>query len=78
MVFRPDAGPRRHAVVEMSETAQMELFALAELPDDKINTAAIPEQMDWSGAKRGVFHPKVWTWPLILDILDKSSVMARV
>ena len=35
-----------------------ELEALAALPEDKINTAAIPEQRDWSGARRGaLFRP---------------------
>ncbi len=32
-----------------------ELAALAQLPDAKIDTRAIPEFPDWSGAKRGVF-----------------------
>jgi uncharacterized protein (DUF4415 family) len=32
-----------------------ELAALAALPDDQINTSDIPEQRDWSGAKRGLF-----------------------
>jgi uncharacterized protein (DUF4415 family) len=32
-----------------------ELEALAALPDDQINTRDIPEQKDWSGAKRGLF-----------------------
>jgi uncharacterized protein (DUF4415 family) len=32
-----------------------ELAALAALPDDQINTRDIPEQRDWSGAKRGLF-----------------------
>ncbi len=33
-----------------------ELVALARLPDAKIDTRAIPEARDWSGAKRGVFY----------------------
>lgn len=33
-----------------------ELAALAAWPDDKINTRALPEQWDWSGARRGVFY----------------------
>ena len=33
-----------------------ELAALASLPDDKIDTRAIPEAKDWSEAKRGVFY----------------------
>jgi len=34
---------------------QAEMDALAALPDDQINTKDIPEQRDWSGARRGVF-----------------------
>ena len=33
-----------------------DLDALAAMPDDKINTADIPEQVDWSGARRGMFY----------------------
>jgi uncharacterized protein (DUF4415 family) len=36
-----------------------ELAALARLPDDKIDTRAIPEVRDWSGAKRGLFYRPV-------------------
>jgi hypothetical protein len=39
----------------ISETRRSELEALAALPDDQINTRALPEQLDWSGARRGVF-----------------------
>lgn len=39
----------------LSPAQKAELDALAALPDDKINTAALPEQRDWSGARRGVF-----------------------
>ena len=35
---------------------QEELAALAALPDDEIRTDLIPEQLDWSGAKRGLFY----------------------
>ncbi|MCY4410114.1 MAG: BrnA antitoxin family protein [Caldilineaceae bacterium] len=35
------------------------LQALDELPDDKINTTDIPEILDWTGAKRGVFYRPV-------------------
>lgn len=34
---------------------ESELKTLAELPDAQINTASLPEQKDWSGARRGVF-----------------------
>jgi uncharacterized protein (DUF4415 family) len=30
--------------------------ALAALPDDTIDTSDIPEILDWSGAKRGMFY----------------------
>lgn len=32
------------------------LAALARLPDSKIDTRAVPEVKDWSGAKRGMFY----------------------
>ena len=36
-----------------------ELSALEELPDDRINTADVPELLDWSDARRGVFYKPV-------------------
>ena len=36
-----------------------ELKGLAALPDDRINTRDLPEQRDWSGARRGVFFRPV-------------------
>jgi uncharacterized protein (DUF4415 family) len=37
--------------------AQMgELKSLADLPDDAIDTSEAPELLDWSEAKRGMFH----------------------
>ena len=33
-----------------------EIEALAALPDDQIDTTDIPEVLDWSGAKRGLFY----------------------
>jgi uncharacterized protein (DUF4415 family) len=35
------------------------LDALARLPDDEIDTTDIPEQLDWSGSKRGQFYRPV-------------------
>ena len=35
---------------------EAELAALAALPDDQIRTDLIPEQVDWSGAKAGLFY----------------------
>lgn len=36
-----------------------ELTTLARLPDNKIDTHAIPEVRDWAGAKRGLFYRPV-------------------
>ena len=33
-----------------------DLAALAALPDGEIDTTDMPEQLDWSGAKRGMFY----------------------
>jgi uncharacterized protein (DUF4415 family) len=52
---------------------QAELAALAALPDDQINTHDIPEQRDWSGARRGVFFRPVkqqLTLRLDADVID--------
>ena len=35
---------------------EAELAALAALPDDQIRTDLIPEKVDWSGAKVGLFY----------------------
>ena len=50
-----------------------ELQRLAALPVDKINTSDIPEQRDWSGARRGVlFRPvkQQITLRLDADLID--------
>jgi hypothetical protein len=39
----------------LSTKQKKELAALARLSDAKIDTRAMPEAKDWSGAKRGVF-----------------------
>ena len=36
-----------------------DLAALATIPDDKIDTRDSPEQVDWVGAKRGMFYRPV-------------------
>ena len=36
-----------------------EIKALADLPDEKIDTTDIPEILDWSGAKRGLLYRPV-------------------
>ena len=40
----------------LTSKQRAELGALASLPDDRIDTADIPEVRDWSGAKRGLFY----------------------
>ena len=50
-----------------------ELEALAEMPNDQINTRDIPEQRDWSGARRGLFFrpvKKQLTLRLDADLID--------
>ena len=43
----------------MTRTQAAELLALAELPDDRIDTDDIPEKLNWSNAERGLFHRPV-------------------
>jgi uncharacterized protein (DUF4415 family) len=43
----------------LTPAQQAELDVLAAMPDDQINTDALPEQRDWSGARRGVFFRPV-------------------
>ena len=50
-----------------------ELERLAALPDNKIDTGDIPEQRDWSGARRGAFFRPVKqqiTLRLDADVID--------
>ena len=58
---------------DLTPERQAELKALAALSDDEINTAAIPEQRDWSGARRGaLFRPvkQQITLRLDADLID--------
>ena len=41
---------------EITKEMRDEIEALKALPDDRINTDDIPEILDWSGARRGVFY----------------------
>lgn len=45
---KPDSG--------LTDEQKAELDALEALPDDQIDTSDIPETLDWSGAKRGLFY----------------------
>jgi uncharacterized protein (DUF4415 family) len=44
---------------KLTAKQRAELAALAKLPDDRIDTTDIPEILDWSGAKRGLFYRPV-------------------
>ena len=44
---------------ELTKEQRAELQALEGLPDDRINTSEVPEILDWSDARRGVFYRPV-------------------
>jgi len=44
---------------ELKQKQRAELEALADLPDESIDTSDIPEVRDWSGARRGLFYRPV-------------------
>ena len=44
---------------DLTKEQRAELEALARLPDDRIDTTDIPEVLDWSNARRGVFYRPV-------------------
>jgi uncharacterized protein (DUF4415 family) len=57
----------------LTAAQKAELEALAALSEDQINTAALPEQKDWSGARRGLFFrpiKKQLTLRLDADVID--------
>jgi uncharacterized protein (DUF4415 family) len=57
----------------LTAAQKAELDALATLPDDRIDTRDIPEQKDWSGARRGLFFrpiKKQLTLRLDADLID--------
>lgn len=43
----------------MTKDQKNEIRALAKLPDDQIDTTEVPEVLDWSEAKRGLFYRHV-------------------
>lgn len=47
---------RKIANKSMTAKQRADLRDLSLLPDDKINTADLPEQLDWTDAKRGLFY----------------------
>ena len=57
----------------MTPAQEAELKTLAALPEEQINTRDIPEQKDWSGARRGLFFrpiKKQLTLRLDADVID--------
>ena len=46
-------------ISELPPDIQAQILALADKPEDEINTDDIPEVLDWSNAKRGVFYRPV-------------------
>lgn len=44
---------------KLTNDRKAELAALEALPDDEINTTDVPELLDWSDARRGVFYRPV-------------------
>lgn len=57
----------------LSPEQAAELEALAAMPDDQIDTNDIPEQLDWSGARRGLFYrpvKKQLTLRLDADVIE--------
>jgi uncharacterized protein (DUF4415 family) len=57
----------------LTAAQKTELDALVAMPEDQINTTALPEQKDWSGARRGVFFrpiKKQLTLRIDADLID--------
>ena len=64
---------KKTASDHLTERARAELAALAALPEEQIDTGAIPEQLDWTGARRGaLFRPikQQITLRLDADLID--------
>ena len=64
---------KKHRPKPLTPAQKGELAALEALPEDRIDTRDMPEQRDWSGAKRGmVYRPvkKQLTLRLDADLID--------
>jgi uncharacterized protein (DUF4415 family) len=64
---------KKAASKTLTAKQKAELKALAALPEDRIDTADIPEARDWSGARRGLFYKPVkqqLTLRLDADVVD--------
>ena len=44
---------------ELTELQKADLERLRNMPDEEIDTSDIPETLDWSNARRGMFHRPV-------------------
>ena len=42
--------------VKLTEDQEAQLLILENMPDDQIDTSDIPETIDWTGGRRGVFY----------------------
>ena len=45
--------------IKLTNEQKAELKALDEMPDDEIDTTDVPELLDWSDARRGVFYRRL-------------------
>ena len=50
---------KRESTEALTEEQETELKTIAALPDDQIDTSEIPEVLDWSDARRGLFYRPV-------------------
>ena len=50
---------RKESTEALTEDQEVELKTLAALPEDQIDTSDIPEVVDWSDARRGMFYRPV-------------------
>ncbi len=49
----------KRAHIELTEQQKADLERLRNMSDDEIDTSDIPETLDWSNAKRGMFYRPV-------------------
>ncbi len=67
-------------MTELPEDIHAQIRGLEALPDDKVDTTDAPEILDWSDARRGVFHRPVTqqiTLRLDADIIAWFKAHAR-
>lgn len=49
----------KKGISNLTAAQKAELDTLAVMSEERIDNAAIPEQRDWSGARRGVFFRRI-------------------